>query len=93
MTKAELVVAIADASGMTNMQVKKALEATIKVMTDSLAQGKEVKLKGFGKFSVVEMKERTGRNPQTGAALVIPAQKRPDFNYSSALKKAVNGNV
>lgn len=93
MTKAELIVEIAQMSGMTKAQAKKALEATIDVMTAALAKGDDVELTGFGKFRVLEMKERTGRNPQTGAPLLIKARKRPDFNCSSVLKKAVNGNV
>ena len=63
-------------SGMTKAS-QKALEATIKVMTTALAQGNDVELTGFGKFRVLEMKERTGRNPQTGAPLLIKARKTP----------------
>jgi DNA-binding protein HU-beta len=92
MTKAELIAAIASESGLTQAQAKKALEATIKTMTRQLAQGGKVELTGFGSFRVLEMAERKGRNPQTGTSMVIPAQKRPDFNYSSVLKKAINGN-
>jgi DNA-binding protein HU-beta len=59
-------------------------------MTASLKKGGKVTLVGFGAFSVTSRKARVGRNPQTGAALKIPARRVPKFVAGAELKKAVN---
>ena len=64
--------------------------ALVEVVTDALAKGDKVSLKGFGNFEVRTRSERTGRNPRTGETMTIAASKAPAFKASSALKKAVN---
>ena len=66
------------------------LTALVEVVTDALAKGDKVSLKGFGNFEVRTRSERTGRNPRTGETMTIAASKAPAFKASSALKKAVN---
>jgi DNA-binding protein HU-beta len=59
------------------------------VVTEALKSGEEVRITGFGKFSVRERKAREGRNPQTGEKIKIPAQRVPVFSAGNAFKEAV----
>ncbi len=89
MTKAELIAAIAEKSGMTKKDAEKALGATIETITDTLAKGDKIQLVGFGTFEVRERKAREGINPQSKAKIKIPATKVPAFKAGRALKDAV----
>ncbi|GAB7205475.1 hypothetical protein OS21_19660 [Dickeya oryzae] len=66
------------------------LDAIIGSVTESLKAGDDVALVGFGTFSVRERAARTGRNPQTGKEISIPAAKVPGFRAGKALKDSVN---
>ena len=88
MTKADLVAAVAEI-GMTKKDAAAAVDTVIGAITGALAKGDKVSLLGFGSFSVKKRKARTGRNPQTGAALKIKAKKVPAFSAGKALKDAV----
>ena len=90
MTKAELVTAIAEKSGLTKKDSEKALAAFIETVTDTLAKGESIQLVGFGTFEVAKRNARTGKNPQTGKAIKIPACKAPKFKAGKALKETVN---
>ena len=89
MNKTELVEAIASSTELTKTDVDKVVTALVDVVTDALAKGDKVSLKGFGNFEVRTRSERTGRNPRTGETMTIAASKAPAFKASSALKKAV----
>ena len=89
MTKADIVAAVAE-TGMTKKEAAAAVDAVIDAITGALAEGEKVSLIGFGSFSVKKRKARTGRNPQTGAAIKIKAKNVPVFSASKALKDAVN---
>ena len=89
MTKAELIAAIAEKSGMTKKDADAALSAVIDTITDTLAKGDKIQLVGFGTFEVRERAARTGINPQTKAKIKIKASKVPAFKAGSALKDAV----
>ena len=67
----------------------KAVEAIIAAVTKSLKKGNNVSLVGFGTFSVAKRSARTGRNPQTGKAIMIASKKFPKFKAGKALKDAV----
>jgi DNA-binding protein HU-beta len=90
MNKSELVSAIAEESGLTKADAAKALDAAVTVVTKAMAEGDQVAIIGFGTFKVGERAARTGRNPQTGATMEIPAAKVPKFSPGKALKEAVN---
>lgn len=90
MNKTELIAAIADKSGLTKADAEKALNTFIDVVTDALSDNDKVQLVGFGTFEVGERAERTGRNPQTGEEITIPACKTPKFKAGKVLKEAVN---
>lgn len=90
MTKAELVTAIAEKSGLTKKDSEKALAAFIDTVTDTLAKGDSIQLVGFGTFEVRERAERTGINPRTKEQIKIEATKVPAFKAGRALKDAVS---
>jgi DNA-binding protein HU-beta len=90
MTKAELVAAIADKTGLNRTQAKDALEAVLASVTESLKAGQEVRLVGFGSFVPVTRKAGTARNPRTGATVKRPASKTARFRVGEGLKSALN---
>jgi DNA-binding protein HU-beta len=89
-TKADLVNAMAEKAGLSKVDAEKALKAFTEVVTKALKKDDKVALVGFGTFSVGSRAARTGKNPQTGKAIKIPAAKVPKFKAGKALKDAVN---
>ncbi|PEA36888.1 DNA-binding protein [Priestia megaterium] len=89
MKKAELIEAVASKSELTKQDAKKAGEALFETISTTLVKGEKVQLVGFGTFEVRERAERTGRNPQTGEEMTIPATKVPAFKAGKELKEAV----
>jgi DNA-binding protein HU-beta len=87
--KDDLVREVAERSGLGVGEAKGALDATLKAIEEALAAGNEVRLTGFGKFSVSHREARTGRNPQTGESMAIAAKNVPKFSAGAELKKAV----
>ena len=90
MNKTELVEAIAKETGLTTAASEKAVKAFTDVVTKELKKKGKVQLVGFGTFETSKRAARTGKNPQTGAALKIPAATVPKFKAGKALKDAVN---
>ena len=89
MNKAELIDAIASGADLSKADAKKALDAFIDATSDALKKGGRVALVGFGSFSVSERSARTGRNPQTGKEITIPAKKVVKFKAGAELSDAV----
>jgi DNA-binding protein HU-beta len=90
MNKGELVDKIAKDAKVSKVQATNALNSAIDGVTSALKKGGKVTLVGFGTFSVSSRKARSGRNPQTGALLKIPAKRVTKFVAGAELKKAVN---
>ncbi len=91
MNKTEFVDAIAKEAGLTKKAAEAAVNAYTAVVTKELKKKNgKVQLIGFGTFETAKRAARTGRNPQTGAALKIPAATVPKFKAGKALKDAVN---
>jgi DNA-binding protein HU-beta len=90
MTKAEVIDAVAKASGLSKTDAEKAVGAFFEVVVSTAKKGDKVSWPGFGSFSTSKSKARTGRNPQTGAAVKIAASTRLKFTSSSVLKAALN---
>ena len=90
MNKSELIDAVAKQADLPKTKAQTALEAVIDCIKASLKKGDEVRLVGFGTFSVSKRAATTGRNPRTGEAIKIPASKRPTFKAGKELKDAVN---
>lgn len=89
MTKDQMIAIMAESSGITRKQATQALEAFMDNVTNSLKKGTKVSFSGFGTFAISNRKARTGRNPQTGATIDIPASKVPVFRAGKNLKEAV----
>ena len=89
MNKAELIGAIAGKTGQTKSTSAQILNALIEVVTETVAAGDSVQLVGFGTFKASVRAAREGRNPQTGAALNIPATTVPKFTAGEGFKKKV----
>ena len=90
MNKAELVAAMAEKAELSKKDAEAALKAFTDVVAEELKKGEKIQLVGFGTFEVSERAERTGRNPQSGKEMVIPASKAPKFKAGKALKDMVN---
>ncbi|MFN3232686.1 MAG: HU family DNA-binding protein [Alphaproteobacteria bacterium] len=90
MNKNDLVAAVAASADMSKADAASAVDAVLDGITSTLAGGDEVRLVGFGTFSVANRAATTGRNPRTGETIQIPASKQPKFKAGKALKDAVN---
>jgi DNA-binding protein HU-beta len=90
MNKNELIAAVADKAGLTKEQAGGAVDAVVETISETLKDGGEVRLLGFGNFLVTHRKATTGRNPQTGAPLQIAATNIPKFKPGKGLKDKVN---
>ena len=90
MNKQELISAVADSSGLTKADASKAVEGVFDGITGALKKGDEVRLVGFGTFSVSKRKASTGRNPRTGEPMSIKASSQPKFKAGKGLKDSVN---
>ena len=89
MNKAELIDAMAEKGELTKADAKKALDAFIESTQETLKNGEKLTLIGFGTFEVSERSARTGRNPQTGKEIQIPAKKVVKFKAGSELAGSV----
>ncbi len=89
MNKGDLIGKITKDAGLTKAQAHAAFDSLIEGVTASLKKGHKVTIVGFGTFSVAKRRARTGRNPQTGAPIKIPARRVPKFMSGSELRKAV----
>ncbi len=90
MNKQELIATVADASGLVRSDAARAVEAVFDAISTSLKKGDEVRLVGFGTFSVSKRKASTGRNPRTGEPMTIKASTQPKFKAGKILKDSVN---
>lgn len=90
MTKEDLIKEISDQTKLTKKDASQALDAIFKVIEESLSQGEDITLVGFGAFKVSKREERNGRNPRTGDSMTIPAMKVVKFSAGKGLKEAVN---
>ncbi|MGG3182734.1 HU family DNA-binding protein [Priestia megaterium] len=89
MKKAELIDTVATKAELTKRDSKKAVDALFETISNTLAKEEKIQLLGFGTFEVRQRADRTGRNPQTGEEMTIPASKVPAFKTGKELKEAV----
>jgi len=90
MNKQELIATVADTSGLTRGDAVKAVEAVFDTIQGALKKGDEVRLVGFGTFTVSKRKASSGRNPRTGEPMTIKASSQPKFKAGKGLKDACN---
>lgn len=90
MNKQDLVAKVAAEADLSKAKAAQAVDAVINAIKGSLKGGDDVRLVGFGTFSVAQRAATTGRNPRTGEPIKIPASKQPKFKAGKELKEAVN---
>ena len=90
MTKAEIAAHVSEKKELSNTDAAKIVDATFEIIKASLERGEKVKIKNFGNFAVRSKSPRRGRNPRTGAEIVVPGHKVLSFTASPAMKETVN---
>lgn len=90
MNKNELIDSMAVESGITKTDSAKALDALITSILKALKKGEEVRLIGFGTFSVIKRAAMTARNPRTGAIIKVPSKKQAKFKAGKSLQDSLN---
>ena len=90
MNKNDLISSVAGASGLTKADAGRAVDGVFDSIASALSSGDDVRIVGFGSFSVANRAASTGRNPRTGEEIQIPASKQPKFKAGAPLKSAVN---
>ena len=91
LTKAHIVENLFAKNMFTKGESAQIIETLFELIKQSLEKGDDVLISGFGKFSVREKHQRTGRNPQTGEPMALPSRTVVTFHYSTVLKEKVNG--
>ena len=89
-TKSEIIDLLYEKTGLTKKECVSSVEATIDIIKSELGKGSDIKISGFGKWTVRSKKERKGRNPKTGEAIKIKARKVVTFKPSVVLKDELN---
>ena len=90
MNKNDLISVVAVSSGQSRTNTARVVDAVFASITDALSQGEDVRVVGFGTFSVVHRAASKGRNPRTNEVIDVPASKQPKFKAGRVLKDAVN---
>jgi DNA-binding protein HU-beta len=90
MNKQQLIGAVADSAGLARNDAGRAVEAVIDTISEALKRGDEVRLIGFGTFTLSRRKASSGRNPRTGEPMAIKASAQPKFKAGKQLKDACN---
>lgn len=93
MNKTELISAISDKAGTSKKDSEAVLNAFIEIVTEVTTEHDKVQLVGFGTFEVTERAARTGKNPQTGETIKVPACFAPKFKAGAKLKEAANSKI
>jgi DNA-binding protein HU-beta len=88
--KNDLIAVVATKTGLSKGDATKAVDGVFDAVTEALKEGDEVRLVGFGTFTVSKRAASQGRNPRTGDPIDIPASKQPKFKAGKGLKDAVN---
>lgn len=92
MTKSELIQRLAEQNPHLYLRdIEKIVETIFEEITDALARGDRVELRGFGAFSVKHRESRTGRNPRTGETVHVEAKRLPFFKTGKGLRERLNG--
>ena len=90
LTKSHLIEAIAAQNGFTKKKSTETVEAILEIIKSTIASGEDVLVSGFGKFCVKEKRERKGRNPATGADMILAPRRVVTFRCSGKLKDKIN---
>ena len=93
MTKAELVERVANQINLTKKQTEVVVNTVFSSITESLAEGKKVELRGFGSFRIRQRNARIGRNPKSGQKVEVPSKKVPFFKAGKELRQLVDNHA
>jgi len=94
MTRSDLVTKLADRFGqLTQRDAEFAVKTILDAMSDALARGHRIEIRGFGSFSINRRPPRVGRNPRSGEQVVVPEKLVPHFKPGKALREAVDARV
>ena len=93
MTKADIVDVIASATGLTKVETEAVVDGFISTVINSLKEGKNIEIRGFGSFKVKKRRGRMARNPRTGEQVRVEEHYVPIFKVSKELKGLVNENL
>ena len=93
MTKADIVDVIASATGLTKVETEAVVDGFIQTVIDTMKQGKNIEIRGFGSFKVKKRKGRVARNPRTGEQVMVDEHYVPIFKVSKELKHLVDENL
>lgn len=91
LTKAQIIKAIAEHNGYSTKQSAEVVKTLLEIIKSTLKSGEDVMISGFGKFCVRKKRERKGRNPATGEAMMLAPRKVVIFKSSQILREKVNG--
>lgn len=92
LNKKEIVARLAETHGLTKAKAEEVVGFTSQLIIEQLSKGEDLVLPGVGRFSIKERAARTGRNPQTGAEMKIPAAKLVKFSPAKPLRDAAAGS-
>ena len=90
MTKAELIEELSNVADLTRKHSEVIVDAVFSSIAEALQKGEKIELRGFGSFRLRRRESRTGRNPKTGAGVVVPAKKVPHFKPGKELREMLN---
>ena len=94
MTRSDLVTELAERFGqITQRDTEFAVKTILDAMSDALARGHRIEIRGFGSFSINRRPPRVGRNPRSGEQVVVPEKRVPHFKPGKGLREAVDGQV
>jgi nucleoid DNA-binding protein len=91
-TKKDLVEKISDRTGLTQVDTKIVVETFLEAVSRALQNGKNIEIRGFGRFKIKKKKARMARNPRTNVHIQVPAGFKPVFEASKELKKRINSS-
>jgi integration host factor subunit alpha len=93
LTKEHLINSLAEENGYSRIQAAELIETLIEIIKSRLSSGEDVLVSGFGKFCVRQKRERRGRNPATGASMVLAPRRVVTFKWSGRLRDKINGSL
>ncbi len=94
MTRSDLVARLAERFGqLTHRDTESAVKIVLDAMSDALARGHRIEIRGFGSFSINRRPPRVGRNPRSGEQVVVPEKLVPHFKPGKALREAVDAHL
>jgi len=91
LTKADLIDSMYNHVGLSKTKSTQVVESLLEIIKETLENGQDISISGFGKFSVKEKNERRGRNPQTGEDLMLDERRVVTFRCSGVLRGKING--